>query len=407
MDCSRSRHAPSGDEQLAIECARHPMKSPYANELQPNQPVTATFLVLHKDVRQKKTGEPFLSLVLGDRTGDVDAKMWDNVSEILDTFEKDHYVRVKGVAQVYQNKLQFTIHKLMKVEDADVDAGDFFPASERDPMEMFAELLQVIEQMENPHLKGLLGALFQDAEIARRYRIAPAAKSIHHAWLGGLLEHVLSLCRLCRMLAPHYKSVDLDLLLTGAILHDIGKIAELNYERSFSYSNDGQLLGHIIIGLRLVSDKMRDLPDFPPRLRTLVEHLIVSHHGELEYGSPKVPLFPEALLLHHLDNLDSKMECMRGMIEKDKQVDGCWTAFNTAMERPALKKSRYLDDSAAVPPAALNGDGGADPLVSASRKYPQQTFSGRPPASPALPPRPQPTSSPFAAKLQSALQHKE
>lgn len=369
------------------------MKSPFVSELLPNQQVTATFLVLQKDVRQKKTGEPFLSLVLGDKTGDVDAKMWDNVSEIVDTFEKDHFIKVKGVAQVYQNKLQVTIHKLMRLSDSDVDAGDFFPASERDPLDMFAELQEVIAGMTNPHLKGLLTAIFDDPEIARRYRTAPAAKAIHHAWLGGLIEHVLSLCKLCRLVAPHYKNVDADLVLTGVILHDLGKISELNYERGFSYSSDGQMLGHIIIGLRMVGDKLRDIPDFPARLRTLVEHMIVSHHGELEFGSPKVPLFPEALLLHHLDNLDSKMECMRVLIEKDKQVDGVWTTYSSALERPALKKARYLDDTALAPSSATPPE--------------FRLESPQPPARSAPPPPRPPSASPFAAKLQNALQHKD
>jgi len=372
------------------------MKSPFVSDLQPNQQVTGTFLVLQKDVRQKKTGEPFLSLVLGDRTGDVDAKMWDNVSDIVETFEKDSFVKVKGVAQVYQNKLQFTIHKLLRLADSDVDAGDFFPASERDPLEMLAELQQIIAGIANPHLRALLTAIFSDEEIARRYRTAPAAKAIHHAWLGGLIEHVLSLCKLCRLVAPHYKNVDADLVLTGVILHDIGKIAELNYERGFSYSSDGQMLGHIVIGLRIVGDKLRDLPEFPPRLRTLVEHMIVSHHGELEFGSPKVPLFPEALLLHHLDNLDSKMECMRVLIERDKQVDGCWTSYSAALERPALKKARYLDEIPEPVPASDPPEFRLESPQSQARPVP-------PPARPPVAPPP----SPFAAKLQSALQHKD
>ncbi|MFN3326730.1 MAG: 3'-5' exoribonuclease YhaM family protein [Bryobacteraceae bacterium] len=325
------------------------MKSPYVSELQPNQLVTATFLVQSKDVRQKKTGEPYLSLVLGDRTGDIDAKMWDNVGEVVETFERDDFIRVKGLLQIYQNKPQLTIHKMVKVTEDDIDPADYFPASLRDPDEMLAELHQIIGGFTNPHLKALLEAIFRDEDVARRYKRAPAAKAIHHAYLGGLIEHVLSLCHLGRLMAAHYKHIDLDLLLTGIILHDIGKVSELTYDRSFAYSNDGQLLGHIVIALRMVGDKLRDMPQFPARLRSLVEHMIVSHHGELEFGSPKVPLFPEALLLHHLDNLDSKMECMRMLIEKDKQVDGFWTSYSPALERPALKKDKYLDDRPAAP----------------------------------------------------------
>jgi 3'-5' exoribonuclease len=161
---------------------------------------------------------------------------------------------------------------------------------------------------------------------------------------------MLSLCTLARAVAAHYPNIDYDLLLAGVVLHDIGKIYELNYERGFSYSDDGQLLGHMTIALRMVADKLRALPDFPPPLRSLVEHMILSHHGQLEFGSPKLPQFPEALLLHYLDDMDSKMECMRALIENDRQVEGCYTAWNTALERAALKKDRYLKGKAPAPP---------------------------------------------------------
>ena len=334
------------------------MKSPYINELEANQIVQGSFLVRTKEVRQKKTGEPYLSLSLGDKTGELDAKMWDNVAEVMETFERDDFVRVKGVMQSYQNRPQFTVHKLQRQPEDEVDKSDFFPASKRNPEEMFAELMGIVRDIANPHLKALLEAMFADEQIARRYRTAPAAKLVHHAWLGGLIEHVLSLCQLCRVIAPQYAGVDLDLLLTGAILHDVGKIQELNYERGFGYSNDGQLLGHIVIGLRMVGEKLRTLPDFPPRLRTLVEHMILSHHGKLEFGSPKVPQFPEALLLHYLDDLDSKMECLRGLIEQDRQIDGFWTSHNNSLDRPVLKKAKYLegaptqDDAPTRAPAA-------------------------------------------------------
>ncbi len=324
------------------------MKSPYIADLQPAQLVTGVFLVQSKDIRPKKTGEPYLALNLADRTGDIDAKMWDNVDKVIDTFERDDFVRVKGLPAIYQNKLQFTVHNLQRVAENEVELGDFFPASRRDPAEMFAELRGIIAGMANPHLRGLLNAIFDDPDIAPRYQRAPAAKTIHHAWLGGLIEHVLSLCTLCKLVVPHYPGVDMDLMLTGAILHDIGKIEELTYERSFNYSDAGQLIGHIIIGARIVDEKTRLIPGFPGRLKTLVEHLILSHHGELAFGSPKVPMCAEAMLLHHLDNLDSKMETIRGSIERDKLADGSWTTWVPSLERPILKKEKYL----APPPAA-------------------------------------------------------
>ncbi len=326
------------------------MKNPFVNELQPNSDITAVLLVQSKDVRQKKSGEPYLSLTLSDRSGDIDAKMWDNVEEVLDNFDRDDFVKVRGRVQIFQNKPQLTVHRLQKMEDGEVDLGDFFPVSPRGLDEMWAELRALIDGMSNEHLKALLTAMFADAEIARKFRIAPAAKSIHHAWLGGLLEHVLSLAHLARLTAAHYREVDLDLLLTGVVLHDIGKIHELTFDRSISYSTEGQLLGHIIIALRMVDEKLRGLPEFPVKLRTLVEHMILSHHGELAFGSPKTPMFLEALLLHHLDNLDSKMESMRQHVKRDKSVTGEWTAFLPSMERTVLKKDKYLE--AAVEPEA-------------------------------------------------------
>ncbi len=327
------------------------MKSPYVSELQANSDITAVFLVQAKDVRQKKSGEPYLSLVLADKTGDIDSKMWDNVEEVMDGFERDDFVRVRGRVQVFQNKPQFTIHRLQKLDDREVDPGDFFPISARPLDEMWTELRSLVDAFTNLHLKALLNALLDDPEIARKYKVAPAAKSIHHAWLGGLLEHVLSLATLARMTAGHYQEVDLELLLTGVVLHDIGKIHELHYERGFSYSSEGQLLGHIVIALGMVADKLRDIPSFPPKLRVLVEHMIVSHHGELAYGSPKTPMFLEAMLLHHLDNLDSKMESMRQHARKDKSLTGVWTAYLPSMERTVLKKDKYLDEAESTPPA--------------------------------------------------------
>jgi 3'-5' exoribonuclease len=341
------------------------MKSPFVSDLKPNQVITTTFLVHGKDVRQKKSGEPYLSLLLGDRTGDVDAKMWDNVADVMETFERDDFVKVKGLLQVFQNRLQLTIHKMSRVLDGDVDFSDYFPASERDPLDMFAELSGIIAGINNPHLRALLQAFMDDEPLARMYRLAPAAKHVHHAFLGGLIEHVLSLCNLARMMATHYNYIDIDLLLTGVILHDVGKVAELTYDRSFGYSSEGQLVGHIGIGLRFLHEKLQRLPDFPPKLRILVEHMILSHHGELEFGSPKLPQFPEALLLHHLDNLDSKMECMRALVAKDRLVEGYWTTYNASLERSVLKKAKYLEQELAVP---ASPDGAAQPSALVERE---------------------------------------
>jgi 3'-5' exoribonuclease len=324
------------------------MKSAFVNTLVPNENVTAQFLVLSKEIRQKKTGEPYLALHLADRTGELEAKMWDNVADVMDTFDRDHFVKVKGLPQVHNNRSQFVIHRLRKLEDHEVDFADFFPCSEREPDEMFEELTRIIASIQNLHLRTLIELIFSDKKVATLYKIAPAAKTIHHACRGGLLEHVLSLCSLAKLVGSHYPGLDLDLLLTGAILHDIGKLEELSYDRSFGYSTEGQLLGHIVLGLRLVGQNVDRMSNFPTKLRTLIEHMIISHHGELEFGSPKIPLFQEALLLHQLDNLDSKMNAMRTVLKRDFRGEGEFTGWVASLERVLLRKEIFLREAASV-----------------------------------------------------------
>ncbi|HEX4168261.1 MAG TPA: HD domain-containing protein [Bryobacteraceae bacterium] len=400
------------------------MKSPFIDNLVPNEVVTAQFLVLSKEIRQKKSGEPYLSLHLADRTGEIEAKMWDNVAEIIDTFERDHFVKVKGLPQLYNNRSQFVIHRLRRLDDHEVDFADYFPCSDRNPDEMFAELQSIISGLGNPHLRSLLTSIFADEGIASRYKIAPAAKSIHHACRSGLLEHVLSLCTLSQLLAGHYPEVDRDLLLTGIILHDIGKLEELTYARSFGYSAEGQLLGHIVLGLRLVANKLEGHPDFPPRLRTLVEHLITSHHGELEFGSPKVPLFPEAILLHHLDNLDSKMNAARAILKRDSYGTAEFTPWVPSLERVLLHKNRYLSNTVPVdapgtdatwdPPAPEPPAAAREPSAApAPQPLPSHPETPSPmPGAPGIPAAPPPARKPqephqtntlFGEKLQAVL----
>ncbi|HEY7306203.1 MAG TPA: HD domain-containing protein [Bryobacteraceae bacterium] len=384
------------------------MKSPYVGDLVPNETVTAQFLVLSKEIRQKKTGEPYLTLHLADRTGEIEAKMWDNVVEVMHTFERDDFVKVKGIAQLYQNRSQFTIHRLRRLEEHEVDFADFFPCSERDPDEMWTELQSHIASLRNVHLRSLLEAVFSDERLTAMYRMAPAAKNIHHACRGGLLEHVLSLCALSRLTASHYKDIDVELLIAAAILHDIGKIEELSYSRSFGYSSDGQLLGHIVLGVRLLSDAFSKVPDFPPRLRTLLEHMIISHHGELEFGSPKVPSFPEALLFHHLDNLDSKMDAVRNAFKRDSHLDGEFTGWVASLERILLRKDRYLQQASQAANTKPAAPPEPKPVAVAARETPSQ--STKPPgnATPQNVPatKPEPTTF-FGEKLRAVLRVSE
>jgi 3'-5' exoribonuclease len=313
------------------------MKEIFISDLQANQVVTTTFLVKFREVRTKRSGEPYLSLILGDNSGDLDAKMWENVGEAESTVDRDDFVKVKGIIQVFRNKPQLTIHKLRKCRDEEIDFADYFPRTTKDVEEMFEELLNLVDKIQNSHLRELLMNVLMDESFAAKFKQAPAAKVLHHAWLGGLLEHTLSLCKLCRLIASHYPDIDLDLLLSGAVLHDVGKTEELSYHRSFAYTNEGQLLGHIILELDFINEKISQIDGFPPELKTLIQHLIISHHGEYEFGSPKLPMFPEALVLHCLDNLDSKLEAMRAILRNDSNIEGSWTSYNQMFGRPLFK----------------------------------------------------------------------
>lgn len=310
---------------------------------QENKVITSSFVVVSKQVKPKKTGEPYLALTLGDRSGQIEAKMWDNVAEAIDQFEQDDFIKVKGLLNKYKNRFQITIHKLRKLDEAEVDFSDYLPKTTHDIGELWKTLAGFVATFQNPHLKALVESFMSDPEIAEGYRNTPAAKSLHHAFIGGLLEHVVSLFRSCDLICQNYPQINRDLLLTGAFLHDIGKIHELTRNRSFSYTTRGQLLGHMIIELDMLHAKLEKLPDFPDALKILVEHLIISHHGEYEFGSPKLPMFPEALMLHYLDDLDSKMQSMFSHFDREAESEDAWTSYNAALGRPLLNTAKFLE----------------------------------------------------------------
>lgn len=328
-----------------------------------NQNVTTSFVVAAKQVKPKKNGEPYLALTLSDRSGTIEAKMWDGVVEAMDQFEQDDFVKVRGLVNKYNGRFQLTVHKIRKMDEGEVDYADYLPKTKKDIEVLWQTLAEHVEGFTDPHLKALVQAFMSDAEIACAYKYAPAAKSLHHAFIGGLLEHVVSLFTTCHLVSQNYPTINRDLLMTGAFVHDIGKVHELSYARSFSYTTRGQLLGHIIMELEMLHDKINGIPGFPEEHKTLVEHLIISHHGKYEFGSPKLPMFPEALLLHYLDDLDSKMEAMRAQIERDEKMDGEWTAWNSSLARPVLNSQKYLakafERSANAAAAAAAGVGAA------------------------------------------------
>jgi 3'-5' exoribonuclease len=321
-----------------------------------NKVIISSFVVAVKQVKPRKSGEPYLALTLADRSGQIEAKMWDNVGDCIDGFEQDQFIKVKGLINKYNQRFQLTIHKLRRLHESEIDFADYLPKTDKSIDELWRTLEQFVAGFQDPHLKALVQAFMADPEISAAYRSAPAAKTLHHAYIGGLLDHVVSLFRSCDLVSRNYPHINRDLLLTGAFLHDIGKIHELTFNRSFSYTTRGQLLGHMVIELEMLQQKLALLPGFPDPLKTLIEHLIISHHGEYEFGSPKLPMFPEALMLHYLDDLDSKMESMRAHFEREAVLESPWTSYNGSLGRPLLNTAKFLAPAtqpASVEPAAV------------------------------------------------------
>ena len=308
------------------------------------------FLVLAKQQRTTKTNKPYLNLILGDKTGQLEARIWDpGDARIAKEFDKGAIVKVRGCCSRFEDRLQVKIDQLRVALADEVEKSDLLPATGYDVNDLWRQLGNFIEGMSNPDLKALLKSILSDPSIATAYREAPAARQLHHAWLGGLLEHVVSLLRLGDRVAAHYTLLDRDLLLTGIILHDIGKIRELSWDIGFDYTIEGVLLGHIQMGVDLVEKAIAGLPQFPDRLRTLVLHLILSHHGKLEFGSPKLPMIPEALVLNFVDDLDAKMQAVISEFEKsaregkgpDEMTGRVWSLDN----RQLLNTKRWLAES--------------------------------------------------------------
>ncbi len=310
-------------------------------DLGANDRFQSTFLVQTKEVRQKKSGDPFLSMRLADRTGSLDSKMWDNVPAVAETFDAGDFVDVRGKVQGFNGHHQIIALRLRVIPEVQVYLGDFIPHTEFDIESMYAEALSTIEGFSDRNLKRLMSAIFRDPEFAARYKRAPAAAGMHHARIGGLLEHVLSVLKLAKLVASHYRDINSDLLACGVLLHDVGKIFELASDRSFEYTDEGRLLGHIAIGSAWLERRCDEIEGFPPRLKTLLLHMVLSHHGKKEYGSPQVPLFPEALALHFVDDLDSKLEIMRAA--RAEMPEGTiWSPYHKGMERFILDKGAFL-----------------------------------------------------------------
>ena len=321
------------------------MKEPYIADLAKyeNQAITGFFAAASKQVRSKKDGSRYFALTLSDRTGQIESRMWETAE--AGDFVAGDVVKVRAQVCRYKEFLQLNIERIRKALPDEFNLSDYVPRTERNIDKLWAELNGYVESFTDLHLKALLRSFLDDADIAAAFREAPAAKSMHHAWIGGLLEHVVSLLGIADLAAKHYQ-VHRDLLLTGAILHDIGKLRELRWGTSFDYSIEGQLLGHVTIGVALIDRKIAALPDFPPALRVLVEHLVLSHHGKYEFGSPKLPMIPEALLLHYLDDIDAKMQTLNTEFARNVAAGreaGEVTEWVRSLERPLLNTTPFLD----------------------------------------------------------------
>lgn len=319
------------------------MKTGFVRDLADGQSVVSLFLVREKEIRTSpRTGKSWLQLSLGDRTGTISAKMWDNFDALVATFERDDVIHIRGRVKTYNGEKELTIEQIVPAAEHQYEMGDFLPHTKFDVEKLYADLRAAVSSVQNPWLQRLLASVVDDPEIAPRLKRAPAAMSMHHAFIGGLLEHVASLLGLADAICTHYRELDRDLVVTGVILHDIGKIEELRYARAIDYTTEGRLLGHITIGAMLVRKKIDAIPDFPKPLAVLVEHLILSHHGSLEFASPTVPQTREALALHFLDDLDSKMASARATIEAAESVPGVWTERNGALRRALARPDQYL-----------------------------------------------------------------
>jgi len=314
------------------------------------KPFEGFFLVLAKQLRSTKNNKPYLNLILGDKTGQLEGRVWEpSDPRIARDFERGDIVKARGSASRFDDRLQMKIDQLRKAAPGEVDKADLLPSTTYDVAALWRQLLAFVDSFANPHLKLLLSTMLADPTLAQAYREAPAAKQLHHAWLGGLLEHVVSLLTLADRVASHYPILDRDLLLAGVILHDIGKVSELSWEIGFEYTVEGVLLGHIQMGVALVERAIDSLPGFPPRLKTLLLHMILSHHGKLEFGSPKLPMIPEALVLSFLDDLDAKMQAVAAEFDKSiregKGADELTGKVWALDQRQLLNTKRWLGEA--------------------------------------------------------------
>ena len=346
------------------------MKQVYVKDVKERDWVESPFLVRDKIMAMAKNGKPYMTLKLMDRTGEIEGRVWDRVDEFSSRFEKDDFIFARGKASVYMGKMQLVVQDLERLDEASIDLGDYLPTSDCDPAEMEARLREKVASLGDTDLRRLMESFLADADFLKRFVMAPAAKAMHHVYLGGLLEHSLAVADLVDDVSGRYPGINRDLLVTGALLHDVGKIDELCYARSFDYTDEGKLIGHIVIGTELVEDKIRGIEEFPRKTAVLLKHLLLSHHGQYEYGSPKRPKTVEAVILNFLDDLDSKINGVRTHIEREPDNPSGWTSYHRLYDRyffkDAAPANEVLPDQAAPRPSTDQPHPTPQPAVKAS-----------------------------------------
>lgn len=312
----------------------------FIGELREGERVNEIYLCKQKQTALTKAGKPYESLVLQDQTGTLDAKIWDPSSQGIEDCDVLDYVNVMGDVTSFQGALQLNIKRLRKASEGEYEPKNYLPVSKYDVNEMYRELQGYVKSLTNPYLKKLAGGLFlEDAVFAKRFQFHSAAKSVHHGFVGGLLEHTLGVAKLCAFFADTYPILNRDLLVTAALFHDIGKLEELSTFPANDYTDEGQLLGHIAMGMEIVGMRIRMIDGFPCKLANELKHCILAHHGELEYGSPKRPALAEAVALNFADNLDAKMETMKELFANVPVGNTDWQGYNRLFESNIRRSS--------------------------------------------------------------------
>ncbi len=311
----------------------------YIEQFREGMRVSDVYLCKTRQIAVTKNGKEYASVLLQDKTGTIDSKIWDLNSPGIGSFEPLDYVYVDGDVTVFQGSNQLNIKRIRKADEGEYREADYLPVSSKDVKEMYRELTALVQSLKNPYLKKLASSYYiEDKDFVKRFCFHSAAKSVHHGFVGGLLEHTLSVMKLCDYFASAYPMLNRDLLLTAGLFHDIGKVKELSAFPENDYTDDGQLLGHIIIGTEMVSERIRQIPGFPEKLAAELKHCILAHHGELEYGSPKKPALLEALALNFADNTDAKMETMIEVLKGAGDNSG-WLGYNRFLETNVRKTS--------------------------------------------------------------------